>query len=226
MVNSLLLTPTIFPCCEQCWRALYGGPTNFVSEWGERRQPSPQQRRGRWSMRPACRTRVQRYCSNGFFPWLVCIIGSESLYRLDNEHKRSTSDGCPSGGALLICGSAISYLNPKTKYTAAMRQRPATMWFHFTCMSKAITEKRINTTKVITSCKILSCISEKGPPFPSKPMRLAGTCKQYSKKAIPHDNAITAIIGKALNHENSAIFKWPYHANVIKTFEAMRSNIV
>ena len=26
MVNSLLLTPTIFPCCEQCWRAFTGSP--------------------------------------------------------------------------------------------------------------------------------------------------------------------------------------------------------
>ena len=30
MVNSLLLTPTIFPCCEQCWRALYGAPENLL----------------------------------------------------------------------------------------------------------------------------------------------------------------------------------------------------
>ena len=67
MVNSLLLTPTIFPCCEQCWCALYGGPKNFVSEWGERRQPSPQQRRGRWSMRPACRTLCKGTAKMAFF---------------------------------------------------------------------------------------------------------------------------------------------------------------
>jgi hypothetical protein len=57
-------------------------------------------------------------------------------------------------------------------------------------------------------------------------MRLAGTCRQYSKKAIPQDIAITPIKGSALNHENSAIFKWPYHANVMKTFDAIKSNIV
>ena len=40
------------------------------------------------------------------------------------------------------------------------------------------------------------------------------------------EKAITAITGNALNHENSAIFKWPYHANVINTFDATNNNIV
>ena len=64
------------------------------------------------------------------------------------------------------------------------------------------------------------------PPLPSKPIRLAGTCKQYSKNAIPHDKAITPIRGKVLNHENSAIFRWPYHASVINTFDATNNAIV
>ena len=33
---------------------------------------------------------------------------------------------------------------------------------------------------------------------PSKPMRLAGTWQQYSKKAIPHEKAITPIRGQYL----------------------------
>ena len=43
---------------------------------------------------------------------------------------------------------------------------------------------------------------------------------------MPHEMAITPINGSALNQENSAIFKWPYHANVIKTLDATNSNIV
>ena len=107
-----------------------------------------------------------------------------------------------------------------------MRQIPATIWFHLICMWKAITENAKKTTKVITSCNIFSCISENGPPLPSKPIRLAGTCRQYSKNAIPHEMAITPIKGKVLNHENSAIFRWPYQASVMNTFDAIKSNMV
>ena len=33
-----------------------------------------------------------------------------------------------------IFDSKNPYLNPNTKYTAATKHSPATMWFHFTCM--------------------------------------------------------------------------------------------
>ena len=48
----------------------------------------------------------------------------------------------------------------------------------------------------------------------------------YSKNAIPHEMAITPINGKALNQENSAIFRWPYQASVMNTFDAIKSNMV
>ena len=41
-----------------------------------------------------------------------------------------------------------------------------------------------------------SCINEYGPPFPSKPIRFAGTWQQYSSNAIPHENRITAYNGQ------------------------------
>ena len=72
-----------------------------------------------------------------------------------------------------------------------------------------------------TVCKIA------GPlVFVEKTEPVRGTCKQYSKNAMPQEIAITPIKGKVLNHENSAIFKCPYHAKVINTFDATKSKIV
>src|SRR5271169_6077615 len=45
------------------------------------------------------------------------------------------------------------------------------------------------------------------------PQRLAGTCNKYSKNAMPQLATMTISNGLFLN------FKWPYHANVMKTFE-------
>jgi hypothetical protein len=42
---------------------------------------------------------------------------------------------------------------------------------------------------------------------------LAGTARQYSKKAMPQDASTTRISGRALK------LRWPYHANVMKTLE-------
>lgn len=47
-------------------------------------------------------------------------------------------------------------------------------------------------------------------------MRFAGTWRQYSKNAIAQLATMTIHSGADLN------FKCPYHANVIKTFEATR----
>lgn len=84
----------------------------------------------------------------------------------------------------------------------------------------------IKTTRVITSCITFSSTNEKGPPDSLKPMRLAGTWKKYSNKAIPQLMRITEISGNELNHLNSLNFKWPYHANVINVFDKISKTIV
>ena len=73
-----------------------------------------------------------------------------------------------------------------------------------------------NTIKVMTSCIIFNCAAENL----AWPMRLAGTWKQYSAKAISQLTRITFHIADCLN------FKWPYHAKVIKTFEIVSRMIV
>src|SRR5678809_1412324 len=67
------------------------------------------------------------------------------------------------------------------------------------------------TTSVIASCMILSC----GNDSSVKPMRLAGTCRRYSKSAMPQ-LAIAAI------HQGLAerSFRCAYHAKVMNTLEA------
>ena len=44
--------------------------------------------------------------------------------------------------------------------------------------------------RVMTSCITLSCISENGPPFSAKPIRLAGTISMYSKNAMPQEKKL------------------------------------
>ena len=80
-------------------------------------------------------------------------------------------------------------------------------------------KKTTKTTRVMTSCMTFNCNNVNGPPFPLKPIRLAGTWKQYSKRAIPQLIRMITNRGSASNHLNSRIFKWPYHAKVIKTLE-------
>ena len=57
-------------------------------------------------------------------------------------------------------------------------------------------------------------------------MRLAGTVRQYSKKAIPHEKRMTQISGHPVEIFISASFKCPYQANVMKTFEKISMMIV
>src|SRR5271154_618246 len=52
------------------------------------------------------------------------------------------------------------------------------------------------------------------------PIRLAGTCRQYSKKAIHQLTRIT------FHNATSRNFRCPYHAKVIKMFEPISSKIV
>lgn len=55
----------------------------------------------------------------------------------------------------------------KTRYTAAIRKTKASIWFHLkVSVLNASVLKRTKTVRVITSCIILSCIREKGPPLP------------------------------------------------------------
>ena len=115
----------------------------------------------------------------------------------------------------------------KMKKTASIRQRNAARWFH--CrpsplnISVTIT---VNTVSEITSWMTFSCISVKGPPFPVKPILLAGTWAQYSKKASPQEKRITIITGQPDEIFISWSFRWPYQANVMNTFDAMRRRIV
>src|SRR5438270_11192947 len=51
-------------------------------------------------------------------------------------------------------------------------------------------------------------------------MRLAGTCRQYSKKAIPQLTKITFHKASLRN------FKWPYQAIVMKRLEPVSNRIV
>lgn len=54
-----------------------------------------------------------------------------------------------------------------------------------------------------------------------KPMRLAGTCKRYSNKAIPQ-------LAKAAIYQGEVdrFFRCPYQAKVMKTFEANNNSKV
>lgn len=86
--------------------------------------------------------------------------------------------------------------------------------------------KMTNTTRVITSCSTLSSRSEKGPPIPSNPMRLAGIMKQYSKKAIPQLMAIMPKRGRPSSPLTSRNFSCPYQANVMNALETISSSMV
>jgi hypothetical protein len=54
-------------------------------------------------------------------------------------------------------------------------------------------------------------------------MRFAGTWKQYSNSAIPQLTSTTAHSGAALSRGEA---RWPYHANVMNTFERINSRTV
>lgn len=81
-----------------------------------------------------------------------------------------------------------------------MIRKKARMWFQcrFWPWNRmfAITAK---TPRLMHSCITFSCTSVNGPPFPWKPMRLAGTWQQYSKKAMPHEKTITPSSGHCVD---------------------------
>src|SRR5258705_9520564 len=74
-----------------------------------------------------------------------------------------------------------------------------------------------NTLSVMTSCSIFNC----GKVSLLNPIRLAGTCSRYSKNAIPQLASTATISGF-----EPRFFKWPYQANVMKTFDATSNNTV
>src|SRR5688572_424525 len=52
-------------------------------------------------------------------------------------------------------------------------------------------------------------------------MRFAGTCSRYSKNAMPQLTRTAIISGRVRRSR-----RWAYHANVMNTFEQIRSNTV
>lgn len=105
--------------------------------------------------------------------------------------------------------------------------RNARMWFQCRfCPWKSMFIMTANTPRLIHSCMTLSCISENGPPLPTNPIRFAGTWQQYSKRAMPHENAMTPIIGHFAATPVACSFKCPYQARVMKTLLSISKMIV
>lgn len=104
----------------------------------------------------------------------------------------------------------------KTNQTASTSNTPAKAWFQRnSCPLKASALKMTNTTKVITSCTTFSCTNENGPPYPEYPNRLAGTCKQYSKNAMPQLIKITVNSPHLAQTGLSLKRRCPYQAKVM-----------
>jgi len=91
---------------------------------------------------------------------------------------------------------------------------------------KTTAEKTTNTVRVITSCITFNCKSVNGPPLSWYPMRLAGTWKQYSNKAIPQLISITAKRGRLSRPFICLNLRCPYQANVMKVFDNTRKKMV
>ena len=114
-----------------------------------------------------------------------------------------------------------------TKNTAIIRQMKAARWFH--CRPCPLNIKVTITVKTVsdmTSWMTFSCMRENGPPLPLKPILLAGTCAQYSKKATAHENMMTRIRGQPEEIFISWSLRCPYQANVMKMLEVIRRRIV
>ena len=115
----------------------------------------------------------------------------------------------------------------KTKKTAIIRQTNAARWFHWRpCPLNINVTITVKTVSDMTSWMTLSCMSENGPPFPLKPILLAGTCAQYSKNATAHEKRITSIRGQLEEIFISWSLRCPYQAKVMKMFDVIRRRIV
>lgn len=121
---------------------------------------------------------------------------------------------------------AKNYLR-NAKNTASRMQTNESMWLRRSVsVLKTSSANAVKTDKEITSCNIFNSKSENGPPFSRNPILFAGTWKQYSKNAMPQLMRMTIINGSALNFPKPCIFRWPYHARVMKMLEITRSAIV
>lgn len=83
----------------------------------------------------------------------------------------------------------------------------------------------VNTVILITSANTFNWNRLNGPPLPENPNLFAGIKKIYSTRAMLHDNKIIAYNGQFFIHPRFSSWMWPYHANVMNTFEMM-SNIM
>lgn len=77
----------------------------------------------------------------------------------------------------------------------------------------------VKTESETTSWMTFSSQIENGPPNCDDPMRLAGTWKQYSNRAMPQLSSTMASMPKRSSLDLNAM--WPYQASVMKAFDMM-----
>ena len=77
----------------------------------------------------------------------------------------------------------------------------------------------VKTESETTSWMTFSSQIENGPPNCDDPMRLAGTWKQYSNRAMPQLSSTIASMPKRSSLDLNAM--WPYQASVMKAFDMM-----
>jgi hypothetical protein len=91
---------------------------------------------------------------------------------------------------------------------------------------KKIREKAEKTSNVITSWITFNWTRVNGPPSSWKPIRLAGTWKQYSKKATPQLMRIIANMDGCKELFFPKKRRCPYQAIVMKVLERVRNPMV
>ena len=127
----------------------------------------------------------------------------------------------------LLKSNGIFFYFKKAKNTAAIMNRNATMWFHWSVsVWNTVTAMVVKTVSEIASWIIFNCIKLKGPPLMRLPMLLAGIIKQYSRKASPQEARMTRISGQSVLMCISLSLRLPYQAKVMKMLEQQRRRIV
>lgn len=99
-----------------------------------------------------------------------------------------------------------------------MMQAKAAKWRQCSGSPSTTTMNPPKITRAMASCATLSCPADQ--PW-AKPMRLAGTAKQYSTSAMPQLIRMTSISGLVIPP-----FKCQYQATVMKRFEMTRRAMV
>ena len=111
--------------------------------------------------------------------------------------------------------------------TARMMKRKLTKWFQrMGSLLKTVATMMVKTVREMHSARILSCMSEKGPPLIWLPMRLAGIMKLYSKKATPHEVRMMRMRGQLVLSLSSVSLRLPYQAKVMKILLTMSRRMV